>query len=119
MNTLTFLEASKADIDTILLMMEDFYAIDKYAFNKEVSRKNVEIFIQNSNYGKLWIIKQQEIIIGYTVLALGFSFEYGGVTAFIDELYLIPDYRNKGLGKMILEFVLNRAREMGIQSVHL
>lgn len=115
----TIRPATRQDLEPVLQMMEEFYAIDHYAFNQPCSRKNLEIFIENSRFGKLWVIESHGQLIGYVALTLGFSFEYGGLTAFLDELYLVPAYRKQGLGKRMVAWVLENAREMGIHSVHL
>lgn len=49
----------------------------------------------------------------------GFSFEYGGRDAFIDELYLDKAYRGKGHGKAVLEQAAIEAKELGVKAIHL
>lgn len=56
---------------------------------------------------------------GYIVLTLSFSFEYHGKDAFIDELYVEPRYRRQGIGRRAVEFVEQRARELGAQAIQL
>lgn len=56
---------------------------------------------------------------GYVVLTLSFSFEYRGRDAFIDELYVEPAYRRRGFGRMLMEFAEQRAKELGVNALHL
>jgi len=57
--------------------------------------------------------------IGYFVITLGFSVEYGGLDGFIDDLYLIQAARGRGLGREVITFALARAAELGIGTLHL
>jgi ribosomal protein S18 acetylase RimI-like enzyme len=116
---LQFHPATEQDIAVICDMMEAFYAIDEYPFETERTRKNLSVFLNNEHLGRLWLIRQAEDIIGYVVLAFGFSFEFGGRDAFLDELYLKEACRNQGIGTKALEFVADQAASLGIQALHL
>lgn len=100
-------------------LMVDFYAIDHYPFNREKSERNFLLLIGNPALGRLWLIADGDQIIGYVFLAFGFSFEYGGRNAFIDELFLKPEWRNRGIGKTVLAFIEEQAMELGVQTLHL
>lgn len=58
-------------------------------------------------------------VAGYVILTLDYSFEYRGRDAFIDELYIEPEFRRRGLGARAMEFVEQRARAMGVNALHL
>ena len=58
-------------------------------------------------------------LAGYVILTLGFSFEYRGREAFIDELYVEEKFRGRGWGGRAMEFVEERARELGVNAIHL
>ena len=52
-------------------------------------------------------------IVGYIVLTIGFSFEFHGHDAFIDELYIDAAHRRRGFGRQAVEFLEKKAREIG------
>lgn len=114
-----FISAQPDDQETVLDMMSDFYAIDEYKFDREKSRKNYQTLIENETLGRLWLMKDGPNNMGYLVLAFGFSFEYGGRDAFIDELFLKSDYRGKGVGAQAIDFVNQQALALGVQAIHL
>jgi ribosomal protein S18 acetylase RimI-like enzyme len=70
-------------------------------------------------YGRCWIVHERGQPVGYAVLTLGFSIEYGGRDGFIDDLYLVPSARGRGLGRRVLSFLLDEARALGIRTLHL
>ena len=56
---------------------------------------------------------------GHVILTLGYSFEFRGRDAFIDELYVEPEFRRMGLGRRAMEFVEEKARAMDVNALHL
>ena len=63
------------DIETIVLLMQDFYAIDNYPIDLKVSKSLFKEFIANENLGKAWLILNQNEIVGYVILTFIFRFE--------------------------------------------
>ncbi|MGA1603306.1 MAG: GNAT family N-acetyltransferase [Prochlorothrix sp.] len=57
--------------------------------------------------------------IGYCILTFGYSVELHGRTALIDELYLPPADRGRGLGTQVLEALIQLCREQGIRMLEL
>jgi ribosomal protein S18 acetylase RimI-like enzyme len=53
--------------------------------------------------GTIYVIENQNTIIGYLTLINYWSNEYGGNLIFIDEIYINPRYRNKGIGSDIIK----------------
>ena len=58
-------------------------------------------------------------MVGYVVLTFGFSFEYKGQDAFIDELFVKTEYLNQGIGNITMEYLKEQAKEIGINAIHL
>jgi ribosomal protein S18 acetylase RimI-like enzyme len=111
--------AGEADVPEILTMMEQFYAIYNYPFEKEKTQKNLVEFLANPNLGRTWVIKNVNMVIGYIVLAYGYSFEHGGRDAFIDEFFLKKEFRRKGFGGLTMEFIQNEGQKLGVKVIHL
>jgi ribosomal protein S18 acetylase RimI-like enzyme len=65
------------------------------------------------------LIFEDEKLAGYVILTLGFSFEYRGREAFIDELYLDERFRGRGIGRGTMEFVEEEARKLSVNAIHL
>ena len=57
--------------------------------------------------------------VGYIVLCFGYSLEYLGRDAFLDEFYLIESHRGRGWGRKTLEFVCVQARLQDVRAIHL
>ena len=112
-----FIEIKEEDIQPILHMMADFNAIDNYPFDRQKCRKNLEILMHNKQLGRIWMIHFDEALAGYIVLTFGFSFEYKGNMAMIDEFYIIENFRNQGIGRKTMEFIQSKATELGVNTI--
>ena len=82
-------------------------------------RAALQEFLAHPEFGQVWLICLGEKIAGYVILTLGYSFEYRGRDAFIDELYIEPGFRRMGLARRAMAFVEQQARELRANAVHL
>ena len=69
--------------------------------------------------GEAWVIETGNDISGYVVITWGFSLEFHGRDAFVDELYIVPAHRGQGIGQRAIEHAAARCRAQGIGAVHL
>jgi ribosomal protein S18 acetylase RimI-like enzyme len=115
----TFKLLKTSDIDTILPMMQEFYAIDGYPIDVEVSRKLFGEFIADAKLGRAWLVYFDDEIVGYVILTFVFSFEYKGTIAFLDELYLNEKSRGKGIGKQVVDFIHQEAIALSLKIIYL
>ena len=67
----------------------------------------------------MWLIKAGDEAIGYVALTLGYSLEYHGRDAFIDEIYIRESHRGKGAGARPIKFVEAACRSLEVQALHL
>ncbi|MCW4469323.1 GNAT family N-acetyltransferase [Flavobacterium sp. MFBS3-15] len=108
-----------ADAHAVISMMKNFYAIDNYPIDAAVSRDLFMEFIENKSLGRGWIILHDGKPSGYVILTLVFSFEYKGRIAFLDELFISPDARGLGLGKLALDFINEQAKLLSVKIIYL
>jgi ribosomal protein S18 acetylase RimI-like enzyme len=58
-------------------------------------------------------------LVGYLVVGVGFSIEFRGRDAFVDELYVVPGQRGRGVGTALLVAAEAHAGREGIAALHL
>ena len=115
----TFKPLEIADIEIITQMMQDFYAIDNYPMDVEVTKTLFQEFISNEHLGKSWLIYSENEIVGYIILTFIFSFEYGGKIAFVDELFIKETARGKGIGKEAIQFIQTEVPKLSLKLLYL
>ena len=114
-----FRPAKPGDIDSIVAMMRDYYAQDGYTFVEAEARAAVLMLISDPSLGCLWVADDKGTVVGYVAVALGFSFEYRGREAFVDELLIAQTHRGRGLGREALELAEAYCCEAGVNALHL
>jgi ribosomal protein S18 acetylase RimI-like enzyme len=115
----TYNPISISDIENIIQLMGEFYRIDNYPFDIEISRELFNQFLADENLGKAWLILHQNEIVGYVILTYVFSFEYQGKIAFLDELYIRENARGKGIGKETIAFIQQEAAKLSLKIIYL
>lgn len=69
--------------------------------------------------GAVYTIDGDGRAIGFAILCWGYSVEYGGRDAILDEFYILPELRGRGLGLRVLGLLADEARRHDIVAVHL
>jgi GNAT superfamily N-acetyltransferase len=116
---INYRKAESADIKILLELVKEFHEHEQIAFDEKVDDDVLSNFLANDSLGQLWLIQQESEVIGYLILTLGYSVEYRGRDAFIDEFYLRPQYRKQGIGTKTLAFAEDACRVLGVQAIHL
>jgi ribosomal protein S18 acetylase RimI-like enzyme len=112
--------ATQADHGRLIALMRAFYAEDRIAFDQARVQRGVEALLDDPRNGEalLWLDAHAQVA-GYAVIAMGFSLEQGGHFVLLDELYLSPALRGRGLGRQALAIVEQRARARGVGRLRL
>ncbi|MFN0262601.1 N-acetyltransferase family protein [Tepidamorphus sp. 3E244] len=112
--------AQASDLDTLVDMVERFNIEDGHPLENPV-REALATLIDDASYGAAFMIGQEEAgaPIGYAVLCHGFSIEFGGRDTILDEVWLVPEARGRGLGKRVLQELYDWSRENGFLAIHL
>ena len=111
--------ASESDANVLLEFMRAYYAFDGHAFEPQRAGMALAALLRDANLGCAWLILDGDRPVGYVVLCFGYSLEWLGRDAFIDELYLREEYRGHGWGRKTVMFVEEAARKAGIRTLHL
>ncbi len=112
-------QATPDDHAVVLQLMRQFCQHFSYPFNELARSRAVVNFLANQNLGSIWLIETDNQTIGYIALTYGFTFEFGGRDAFVDEFYITPDHRNRGIGKQALAAIQQKAKQLGLFALHL
>ena len=121
MSSLQFREPTLDDETLLLPMMRCLAEHQPGAikFEESAARSAFRQLLSLPAFGRAWLLYDDPALIGYIVLTIGFSFEFHGHDAFIDELYIAPAHRRRGFGRQAIAFLEQKAREMGVNAVHL
>ena len=108
--------ADTSDVELLVQLMAAFYAESGYDLDQDRAAIAFGDLLSDPSLGRIWILGES---VGYVVLTLGYSMEYGGRDAVVDDLFVRKAHRRAGLGHVVLETVLDECREQGVKAVHL
>ena len=57
--------------------------------------------------------------VGYIAVTFGWSIEFGGLDGIVDELYIRPAVRKRGMGSEALHGISMALRDAGVRALHL
>jgi ribosomal protein S18 acetylase RimI-like enzyme len=114
-----FRVAGISDAELLLDFMRDYYAFDGHGYDRDKARGALKALLGDQTLGRTWLILDGDAAVGYVVLCFGYSLEWLGRDAFVDEFYLREEYRGRGWGRRTMEFIEDAAREIGIRTLHL
>jgi ribosomal protein S18 acetylase RimI-like enzyme len=115
------IETRRADTDDTPLLvnlMAEFYAESQFSLDREWASDSFSVLLGDDSKGAIWIAFQDGEPGGYAVLTLRHSMEYGGPDAFIDDLYVRPPHRRRGLGREALSALFAECARRGVLAVH-
>jgi ribosomal protein S18 acetylase RimI-like enzyme len=116
---MTIRTASAADLPVLLDLMRGYYRDDGLAFDEQRSGGAMMRLLAEPQWGRVWLLEEEAAVVGYLALCIGFSLEFGGNDAFIDELFVLPGHRGRGHARALLACAVWHAPALGIRALHL
>ena len=108
-----------ADEPDVLALMREFYAGEHLPYDARVAADALRQLWEDASLGRLFLALDGGEPIGYAVLAFGFSLEFRGRDALVDELYVRAPARGEGIGTALLRHVEEVCRSEGVHALHL
>lgn len=75
--------------------------------------------LEGNPLGAVYLIGPARAPLGYIVITFTWSLEYGGMDAFVDELYIRPAVRGRGIATEVLASLSRALGEANVRALHL
>jgi GNAT superfamily N-acetyltransferase len=109
--------AARDDIPALLALMSEFYLEGGYTLDHTLAEAAFTAILSDERLGYVWLIVEESETVGYVVVTLRFGMEYGGLIACLDDLFVVPRGRNKGLATRALVQVRDFCKTIGIRAM--
>ena len=98
---------NETDKDFYINTVKAFYNSDAvlHSIPEENIIKTFNELIKSETYAQCYIFEKDGEKAGYALLAKTFSQEAGGEVLWIDEIYILPEFRSKGIGSNFFNFI--------------
>ena len=98
---------TREDKQVYMELVDEFYHSE--AVLHPVPKENYENtwaeLMRSNEYLECFLIEEENVTAGFLLVAYAFSQESGGKVCWLEEIYLRPEFRGKGLGKECFAFV--------------
>ena len=116
----SFRSAAIADVSRLLPLMRDFYEYERLPFDPARTERLLRELIADESLGRVFLFEADDSsLVGYMILTFGYSLEFGGRDALIDEFYVTPTARGSGIGSHAVSEAIAFCRTKGISNIHL
>lgn len=115
----SFKLANLSHIVVLLGLMRELYVSEELSFEEAGARAALKKLLTDDSLGRVWLIETSGNSIGYVVLTFGFSLEFHGRDAFVDEIYIQPQHRRQGIGRAAFRIVEDACHSLSVQALHL
>ncbi len=115
--TIEIRRAQPHDIDSVLVLVEEYCAADGHRFDATVARAGVEPLLAGDAHGVIWLAELDRVVEGYAAVTWGWSIEVGGLDVVLDELYVRR--RDRGIGSRLLDHLERDCIERGVERIFL
>lgn len=101
-------KVNELDKNDFLTMADEFYhssAVD-HTISKYHHERTFEELMKSDTYASAYMVELNGKSVGYVLFAKTYSNEAGGMVLWIEELYIREKYRGRGVGKYVLNNIL-------------
>ncbi len=114
------LHLAKPDhLDRLLALVAAFHAEEGLQSTDEARRKGIAPLLEGIPHGAAYLIGPARAPMGYVIVSFGWSVEFGGMDGFLDEIYLRPAVRGRGIAGEILLSLAKALAAAGVHALHL
>ena len=111
--------AAPEHLDRLLALVAANHAEAGIQSTDEKRRAGVVPLLDGVPHGCAYLIGPPRAPIGYIVITFGWSVEFGGLDGLIDELYIRPGVRKRGIASEALTALPRALAGAGLRAMHI
>jgi len=110
-------QASPDDVPRLVELMAEFYAEGGFPLNRPHAGQAFAALLTDGRLGHVWFIQSGLKEVGHLVVTFCFSMEYGGLIAFVDDLFVQKAFRCAGLATAALAEATVWCASRGVRAI--
>ena len=110
--------AGPADLDRLLALIERYHTETALPHDDAHRRRAVTPLLAGSPHGAVWLIGPQRAPLGYVLIGFGWSVALAGREGVVDEVYIRPSVRGRGIGTEVLHAIAVSLTGVGVRALH-
>lgn len=111
--------AKPQDLEKLMPLVVAFHSEMGLGTEETALERALIPLLEGSPYGAVYLMGPARAPMGYVVLTFSWSLELGGMDGFIDEIYLRPAVRGRGIALETLHSLRKTMQSAGVMALHL
>jgi ribosomal protein S18 acetylase RimI-like enzyme len=111
--------ATTKDLNILHELIQKQFLEHEIDYEDDQLKSAIDQMLTNDSLGFFLIAKEKNQSLGFAVISFAWTLEHGGKSAWLDELYVLPEHRNAGIGSAIVDRLFIEAKEKGCLAVDL
>ncbi|WP_299626597.1 GNAT family N-acetyltransferase [uncultured Tateyamaria sp.] len=111
--------ATPAHFDRLIPLVAAFHAEEGLTLSDDQRSAAIMPLLEGIPHGAAYLIGPPRAPIGYIVVTFGWSVEFGGMDGFVDELFVRPGVRGRGIASEVLISLPRALAGAGLKALHL
>ncbi len=106
-----------ADDERLLSLMARYHEERGLPYDDDHRAAVAAPLLEGSPLGAVWLIGPQRAPLGYVLVTFGWSVRLGGMVGWIDEVFIRPSVRSRGIGTEVLHTVAVSLGQAGLRAL--
>jgi len=111
--------ANSKDVAELLPLVRAYHEFEHVALTDAERAAAVGPLLTDPSLGRIWLIASESRPVGYMAVCFGYSIEFKGKDAYMDEFFIERPWRGKGIGGAALSVVCKELAGIQIKALHL
>ncbi|MEM1232725.1 MAG: GNAT family N-acetyltransferase [Pseudomonadota bacterium] len=112
-------KAEVQDADRLVALIAAFHAEEGMDTDEGHIRRAIGPILDGSPHGELFLAGPRRAPAGYVMVSYGWSIEFGGLDSYLDEIYMRPAVRGRGIGQDVIHALSHHLAAKGALSLYL
>jgi ribosomal protein S18 acetylase RimI-like enzyme len=106
-------------LERLLPMVAAFHAEARIDADDPHRRAALGPLLDGSPYGAVYLVGPERAPVGYLVVTFTWSIEEGGLEAILDEIWIRPAVRGRGMAREAVEALVAALKPTGVRAISL
>ena len=110
-------KAEEKDVSLILEFIKGIAEYEKLLNEVKATPELLKEWLFDKKIGEVTFVMENGKEVGFVLYFYNFSTFVGKAGMYIEDLFVYPEYRGKGYGKALFNYVVNKAKKEGLGRV--
>ena len=111
--------ATTKDLNLLHALMQNQFLEHQIEYKDDQLKSAIRQMLSDESLGFFLIARENNQSLGFAAISFAWTLEHGGKSAWLDELYVLPEHRDAGIGSAIIDRLFIEAKENGCLAIDL